>query len=102
MGLLGLVLGLPGRERKRGEAEPGLEVRVFYFIFTKPFLFSICLQKDLRIVQINLEFECRGGDRGKKIVLLFDSFGLGFIRWKREKGLLKPYERKRSILGFIK
>jgi hypothetical protein len=28
------------------------------------FLFQIVLQKDLKIVQINLEFECRGGYRG--------------------------------------
>jgi hypothetical protein len=60
-----------GSGRRKGKREPGLGKERLGFIFlycSNPFLFSLpnCFAKDLKTVQINLEFECRGGDRGNK------------------------------------
>jgi hypothetical protein len=58
-----------GPEERKERARPRERKVGFYFFYcSNPFLFSLpnCFAKDLKTVQINLEFECRGGDRGNK------------------------------------
>jgi hypothetical protein len=61
-GGLGCRLGLVQQKKRKGTGQrrkgrPRGERGVFIFKIPFPFLFQTVLQKDLKIVQINLEFE---------------------------------------------
>jgi hypothetical protein len=69
-----LVSGRTREEKRRGKRareieEPREEGLVFYFISKICFIFDF--KTGFKIVQRNLNFECRGGERENKIVWLY-------------------------------